>query len=121
MKKLMDAMGSLSLTGATGSVTITGGQSAKNKAGGQFVFTQQLDFSIASGLSNGTCTSTAPFAGAIPASATKCFDTTSGRQPVVLDGDSVNVNVPGVLSGGGACTIPVTVKANAAQIKVWGV
>lgn len=116
MKKLMDAGGSLGLN-VTGSASITGGQSTKVKAGGQAAFKGSLSFSVAAGATNGTCTTSAPFVGSINGSAAKVK---VEGQVAVLDGDQASVNIPGTLSGGGACTLPVTVTAQAAQAKVLG-
>lgn len=116
-KKLMDAGGNLELS-VTGSVTIVSIPSIKNKAGGQGLFFEKIDFVIPPGATNGTCTSNAPFNGSITATASKVQDG-SGKK-AVLDGDNVNVVIPGVLPNTNPCTINATVTAKAGQTKVKG-
>lgn len=121
-KALMDAGGNLSLSGTppvTGSATPTSVPSTKVKAEGQGVYFDKIDFTIPPGATNGTCTSNSPFNGSIMASASKIKD--KNGKSAVLDGDNVNVSIPGILSGGGACTISAKVTANASQSKVEGV
>ena len=122
MKKLMDANGNLSYAApVTGTPPTLPSPSAKVKApaGGAGCFFGGLSFTIPPGATDGTCTTTVPAPGTISPSATKEL---SGGQAAVLDGDQVTVSgITGILSGGGACTLSVTVKANASQTKALGV
>lgn len=118
----MDAAGNLSYSPpVVGTPPTLPSPSPKVKApaGGAGCFFGPLSFTIPAGVTDGTCTSSAPAPGTISPSATKEL---AGGQAAVLDGDQVTVSgIPGILSGGGACTLSVTVKANASQSKALGV
>ena len=114
--KLMDAGGSLELN-ITGIATPSSSPSLKNKAEGQGIYFEKIDFIIAAGATDGTCTSVSPFSGSIIGSSSKIKDKQSGSF-AVLDGDNVDVSIPGILSGGSACTISAKITAKANQTKV---
>jgi hypothetical protein len=97
--------------------TFTGPPSTKVKAGGSFVHLDGVQVTIPSGVTDGTCTTTVPGIGNMTATASKVE---GEGKPVIRKDDELTVNgITGVLSGGGACTLNVTVKvSNAGQTKV---
>ena len=103
------------VTGAP--ATFTGAPSTKMKAGGNFVHLDQVQVTIPAGVTDGTCTTNAPGIGNMSATAVKV--SAEGKK-VIRKEDSLTVNaIPGVLSGGGACTLNVTVNVgDAGQTKV---
>jgi len=116
VKKLVDAGGSLSCDSFTGTASPTSSPSAKVRAGGQGVYRGPLGFSV-TGAVQGGCTQSGPYSGSISPTAQKVKP---DAQACVLDGDQVSVSIPGVLGGGGGCTITGTVTAHAGQAKVKG-
>lgn len=81
--------------------------SSKVKTGGKKVY-KEIGFTV-TGATNGTCTQSAPFYGSItPDPAPKKVLVDSGEKPV-RETDEKAVTIPGVLSGGGGCSISATV------------
>lgn len=105
-------------TPVTGNVDFTLPSTKKAKALGQSVHADGDQFTVQAGATNGTCTTTAPYVDSMPTTASK----TKAEGALVLRvDDSKTVNIPGVLSGGGACTLTATVKiTDAGQSKVKG-
>jgi len=97
----------------------TGAPSSKVKdiATGMGVHKDGVQVTIPSGVSDGTCTTVVPGVGNMAASALK---TKADGSLVIRKDDSLTVNgITGVLSGGGACTLNVTVKvSDAGQSKI---
>lgn len=101
----------------TGAPPTPGAPSTKVLAGGSGVFQDGLQVTIPVGVTDGTCTTTAVGIGNISATSLKVD--AEGKK-VLRVGDSVTVaGITGVLSGGSACALTVTVEiTNAGQAKV---
>lgn len=103
----------------TGSAVFTGSPSSKLRASGQFVYLDGVQITLAAGVTNGTCTTTAPAVGNIPATAVKVSDIAVSKAVLRVDDEVTIYNIPGILGGGGACTLTVTIKiTDANQNKV---
>jgi len=103
----------------TGSAVFSGPPSVKNKGGGQFAYLDQVQVTVPPGATNGTCTTTVPGIGNMPATAVKVSDINDTKKILRVDDEVTIYGITGILSGGGACTLNVTVKVtNAGQSKV---
>lgn len=102
---------SLGSLGVGGAATLVSGYSIKTKVGG-FVLLDGATFSVIGVTAPGGYTQPAPALGTIPASATKVR---SEGSPVILEGDSAEVNVPLVqVSSGTPMQVSMTVKVQVA-------
>lgn len=104
-------------TPVTGAAPTPGAPSEKVLATGLGVFQDGLQITIPVGVTDGVCTTTEVGVGNMPATSSKV--SAEGKR-VLREGDSVTVSgITGVLSGGSACTLTVTVEiADAGQSKV---
>lgn len=96
---------------------IVGPPSLKCMAGGSGIYQDSLPITCPIGVTDGTCTTTAPGVGNMAATATKA---TAEGSPVLRVGDSLTISgVAGVLGGGGGCVLNITVDiTDAGQAKV---
>jgi hypothetical protein len=108
----------VTIAGGSGTAAITGAPSTKVLAEGKGVHKHNMSFQV-TGATNGTCTQNAPYVNMIPATAVK--NKVEGVAPV-RKGDYVSVSdIPGILSGGGACVIAATIEVdNPGQTSVLG-
>jgi len=102
-----------------GSASFTETPSTKVKAGGQFIYKNNTQVTVPIGASDGTCTTTSAGVGYMPATSLK--NRVEGNTPLRVDDEVTIPLIPGVLSGGGACSLTVKVTiTNAGQTKVLG-
>jgi hypothetical protein len=93
-----------------GSITVTSVPSTKVKASGKGVHKKEVAFTI-TGAVDGGCSQVSPFNGKIPITAQKVI--TEGDK-VSRENDDEDFDIPGILSGGGGCTIKANIKIQSA-------
>lgn len=103
----------------TGVAVFSGSPSGKIRAGGQFTYLDGVQITVSAGATDGICTTSAPAIGNLPATAIKVSDLNAGKKVLRVDDEVTISAIPGLLSGGGACTLNVTSKiTNSGQAKV---